>query len=210
MHLLITAGPTHEAIDPVRFIGNRSSGKMGFALAEAAIAAGHEVTLIAGPVHLPTPEGVTRVDVTSAADMFDAVERTLNDHPIGCAILCAAVADFTPATTAGQKIKKTGKDKMSIELVPTKDILGSMRDPLGFTGTLVGFAAETTDVLTYASDKLTRKRCDFIVANDVSQPGIGFDSNDNAVTVLGKDGPQWSASGSKRDLATRIIATVAG
>lgn len=206
LRVLITAGPTHEAIDPVRFIGNRSSGKMGFALAEAALAAGHEVTLIAGPVKLPTPAGVRRIDVTSAAEMYAAVASNLGANDL--AILCAAVADFTPAHPASQKIKKSGADTMSIELVRTRDILGSMREPLGFTGTLVGFAAETENLNANATDKLVRKGCDFLVANDVSIPNSGFESDNNSVTLLSRSGEVFSATGTKRELAIRIIEEI--
>ncbi len=203
LRVLITAGPTHEAIDPVRFIGNRSSGKMGFALADAAVAAGHEVTLIAGPVNLPTPAGVHRVNVTSAAEMYAAVSSNIST--IDLAILCAAVADFTPADPAQQKIKKSGQDTMTLQLVPTQDILGSMREPLGFTGTLVGFAAETENLIANAQDKLLRKSCDFLAANDVSIPNSGFESDNNSVTLLSRNGEVFTASGAKRELATRII-----
>jgi len=206
LRVLITAGPTHEAIDPVRFIGNRSSGKMGFALAEAAVAAGHEVTLIAGPVKLSTPAGVHRIDVTSAAEMYSAVASNLS--AIDTAILCAAVADFTPVDPARQKIKKSGADTMTLELVRTSDILGSMREPLGFIGTLVGFAAETENLITNATDKLLRKGCDFLVANDVSIANSGFESDNNSVTLLSRCGEVFSAAGSKRELAIRIIEEV--
>lgn len=180
MRLLITAGPTREPIDPVRFLSNRSSGRMGYALAEAAHAAGHEVILISGPVSIPPPSGVRLVRIETAREMFDAV-RT---HLPGCqaAIFSAAVADYRPKNIAGQKMKKTS-ETLTLELERTEDILGSVRSQFGFQGFLVGFAAETENLIAHAQDKLTRKGCDLIIANDVSQSGIGFDSVENEVTL---------------------------
>lgn len=186
MRLLITAGPTREPIDPVRFLSNRSSGRMGYALAEAALAAGHEVLLISGPVTLPAPSGVQLIRVETAREMYDAV-RT---HLPGCtaAIFSAAVADYRPTQAASQKIKKSATT-LTLELERTEDILGSVRSQFGFHGFLVGFAAETENLIAHAQDKLLRKGCDLIIANDVSQSGIGFDSTENEVTLcfpLGK------------------------
>lgn len=180
MRLLITAGPTREHIDPVRFLSNRSSGRMGYALAGAAHAAGHEVILISGPVSIPPPSGVRLVRIETAREMFDAV-RT---HLPGCraAIFSAAVADYRPKNIAGQKMKKTS-ETLTLELERTEDILGSVRSQFGFQGFLVGFAAETENLIAHAQDKLTRKGCDLIIANDVSQSGIGFDSVENEVTL---------------------------
>ncbi len=180
MRFLITAGPTREPIDPVRFLSNRSSGRMGYALAEAAREAGHEVVLISGPVTIPSPEGVQLVHVETAREMFDAVKIYLS----GCdaAIFSAAVADYRPVHFAAQKMKKTS-DKLTLELERTEDILGSVRSELGFRGFLVGFAAETENLIAHAMEKLERKGCDMIVANDVSQAGIGFDSAENEVTL---------------------------
>ena len=144
MKILITAGPTREAIDPVRFLTNRSSGKMGYAIADAAVHAGHQVLLVSGPTNLDVPAGVDFIPVESAAEMYEVVARYL--PKMGAAFFAAAVADFTPAEISSQKIKKSG-EKMVLELVKTKDILGSARDPLGFEGFLVGFAAETREVL---------------------------------------------------------------
>lgn len=186
LHFLITAGPTREAVDPVRFLSNRSSGKMGFAIAQAAAEAGHRVTLVAGPVALATPPGVVRCDVESADDMFRAVASVIAEAsaPVDVAILAAAVADYRPVAVAAQKIKKHA-GRLTLELERTRDILGSLRaPPLGFTGVLIGFAAETENVLAHARDKLLRKGCDLIVANDVSRPGIGFDAADNEVTLV--------------------------
>ncbi len=180
MRLLITAGPTREPIDPVRFLSNRSSGRMGYALAEAACEAGHEVVLISGPVALAAPEGVTLIQVETAREMFDAVQL----HLSGCAaaIFSAAVADCRPVHVGAQKLKKAAA-KLTLELERTEDILGSARTQLGFHGFLVGFAAETENLIANAQEKLLRKGCDMIVANDVSQAGIGFDSAENEVTL---------------------------
>ncbi|HEX2749753.1 MAG TPA: phosphopantothenoylcysteine decarboxylase [Verrucomicrobiales bacterium] len=206
MHFLITAGPTREAIDPVRFLSNRSSGRMGFALAGAAAAAGHAVTLIAGPVHLDTPAGVSRVDVTSAQEMYEAVR----DHlpAAQTAIFSAAVADYRPAHPETQKIKKSS-ESMTLTLERTPDILGSVRSVFGWRGFLIGFAAETENLLHHARGKLERKGCDLLVANDVSRPGSGFDSTENEVTLLFRDGtvrelPRMS----KEALASLIVAEV--
>ncbi len=185
LHFLVTAGPTREAIDPVRFLSNHSSGKMGFAIAQAAAEAGHRVTLVAGPVALPTPTGVLRQDVVTADDMFHAVKTAIADAttPVDVAVLAAAVADYRPVRVAAQKIKKHD-DRLVLELERTRDILGSLRKPLGFEGVVIGFAAETENLIENALDKLNRKGCDLIVANDVSQPGIGFESADNEVTLV--------------------------
>lgn len=185
--LLISAGPTFEVIDPVRFIGNRSSGKMGFALAAEAARRGAQVILAAGPVALPTPQGVTRIDYESAAQLAEIVLAAQQRGDLDGIVMTAAVADFTPTQPATQKIKKRAQgERMSIELAPTLDILaelgqrrGTERRPL-----LVGFAAETQNVLAYAKDKLARKRCDVIIANDVSESGSGFGAEHNRVTIV--------------------------
>ena len=181
MHILVTAGPTREAIDPVRFISNRSSGKMGYQLAAAFALEGHHVLLVSGPTALDVPTGVDFLPVESAADMHEAVAHHLGRCDI--AVFAAAVADFTPAAVMPHKIKKTGA-VMNLELVRTPDILGAARVPLGFAGTLVGFAAETQNLATNARDKLTRKGCDLIIANDVSKPDSGFDSDHNEVILV--------------------------
>jgi phosphopantothenoylcysteine synthetase/decarboxylase len=201
MKVLITAGPTREPIDPVRFLSNRSSGKMGYALAEAAVALGHEVILISGPVHLPPPGGAVTIHVETARDMFEAVHNRLADCQI--AIFSAAVADYRPASPSLQKIKKEHAT-LTLKLERTEDILGSARSVFGFTGYLVGFAAETENLIGHAQSKLQRKGCDLVIANDVSQPGIGFDSSENAVTLC-------FASGETRTLAQQCkqaLATV--
>ena len=203
MHFLITAGPTREALDPVRYLSNRSSGRMGFALAAAAAAAGHEVTLIAGPVALDTPAGVQRVDVVSAQEMYDAVRE--RQPGADAAIFSAAVADYRPAQVAVQKIKKSA-ETMTLTLERTPDILGSVRSVVGWRGVLVGFAAETENVIANARAKLERKGCDVMVANDVSQPGIGFDAAENEVTLLTAGGEETLPRMSKEALARVIIA----
>jgi phosphopantothenoylcysteine decarboxylase/phosphopantothenate--cysteine ligase len=206
MHILITAGPTREAIDPVRFLSNRSSGRMGFALATAAVRAGHSVTLIAGPVHLTSPPGVTRVDVTSAGEMFEAVKSAIGGAD--AAIFAAAVADYRPVNPAAQKIKKSAAT-LTLTLERTPDILGSVRHEFGWRGTLVGFAAETENVAGHAREKLERKGCDLIVANDVSGAGIGFDSADNEVSLIYRDGSvgNWPRM-TKDAVADRLIAEI--
>lgn len=180
MRLLITAGPTREPLDPVRYLSNRSSGKMGYALAQAACEAGHEVVLITGPVVLPAPPGAQLVRVETAHQMFEAVRARLSTCQ--AAIFAAAVADYRPAAAAAQKIKKSAS-RLTLELERTEDILGSARTLFGYRGFLAGFAAETRDLRAHAHEKLARKGCDLIIANDVSQPGIGFDSEENEVIL---------------------------
>jgi phosphopantothenoylcysteine decarboxylase/phosphopantothenate--cysteine ligase len=179
-HVLITAGPTWEPIDPVRYIANRSSGKQGFAIAAAAAEAGARVTLVAGPVHLPTPAGVERVDVESAREMADAVTQAL---PADIAVMVAAVADWRPVSVAGEKIKKRGAAPAPLQLTENPDILATLaaspqRPPL-----LIGFAAETERVIEHAKEKRLRKQVDWIIANDVSGDVMGGDAN--AVHIVG-------------------------
>lgn len=199
--VMITAGPTQEAIDPVRFISNHSSGKMGYALAEAARDAGAEVILISGPVKLACPERVTRVDVLSAQDMLDAVMQQIDQADIF--IASAAVADYRPAQVAQQKIKKNN-DSMSIELIKNPDIVAAVaaRENKPYT---VGFAAETQDVENYARGKLQKKNLDIIIANDVSNTEIGFNSENNAVTLITADSTQVMPMASKQQLGRQII-----
>jgi len=180
--VLVNAGPTAEPIDPVRVITNRSSGKMGFAIAEAAARRGAEVVLVAGPVSLPTPHGVQRIDVETALEMREAVLAALPRATI--AILAAAVADYTPARTEAVKMKREKKAALSLELVRSPDILAEVvANRAGRT--VVGFAAETNDLLANARAKLARKGCDLIVANDVSRADIGFDVDRNEVVIVG-------------------------
>ena len=184
--LLVSAGPTFEDIDPVRFIGNRSSGKMGFAIAAAAAERGAEVVLVAGPVHLQTPANVQRIDVRSAADMLGAVMAGL---PCDAYIGAAAVADFTPSAVAADKLKKApGQDTLTIELARTRDILAEVAAHVLRPRLVVGFAAETTEVEAHARGKLEDKRLDLICANRVGIAGGGFEGDDNALVVLGRDG----------------------
>jgi phosphopantothenoylcysteine decarboxylase/phosphopantothenate--cysteine ligase len=185
--VLITAGPTHEAIDPVRYIGNRSSGKMGFAVAEAAARRGAAVTLVAGPVALPTPEGVERIDVSSAEEMHAAVMQRAGEKDI--CVLSAAVADFTPAQPAFEKIKKSeaNADGMRIDLRRTPDILRSLGGRKGGM-TLVGFALETENERANAERKLREKNADMIVLNNPRTPGAAFGSDTNVATLIFADG----------------------
>ena len=202
MKFLITAGPTREAIDPVRYLTNRSSGRMGYALAGAARHEGHQVILISGPTVLDVPESVDFIQVESAQDMYEAVRDMLRG--VDVAILCAAVADYRPVAATEQKIKKN-EERLLLELERTPDILGSMRSDFGYKGVLVGFAAETQNVLDYAREKLQRKGCDMIVANDVSRPGIGFDSRENEVTLITADSTEPLPRETKEWVAMRIV-----
>jgi phosphopantothenoylcysteine synthetase/decarboxylase len=204
---LITAGPTREAIDPVRYLSNRSSGRMGYALAAAAARQDHQVLLISGPTSLEVPAGVDFLPVESAREMFEAVENHL--HTADAALFAAAVADYRPATVPDRKIKKSG-ETLTLELVRTPDILGSARSRFGFRGTLVGFAAETENLETNARDKLARKACDLIVANDVSRRDIGFDSSQNEVLLVFPEHSQPLAKDDKEHLAYHILDAVIG
>lgn len=184
-HVLVTAGPTREPIDPVRYISNRSSGKMGYALAEAARRRGAMVTLVSGPTSLPLPAGVEVARINTAAEMFDAVMQRAPQNQV--VIKAAAVADFAPASVAPEKIKKNDRDELTLTLKKNPDILRSLATvkPRPF---VVAFAAETTSVEKNAREKLERKDADLIVANDVSDASIGFDSEQNEVIVIGRDG----------------------
>jgi len=204
MKWLITAGPTREPIDPVRFLSNRSSGKMGYALAEAAAAAGGEVVLITGPTRLDPPEGVKTVPVVTSDEMFEAVHGHL--HHVDIALLAAAVCDFKPATVASQKLKK--QDGLpQIEWMPTRDILASLGaiHPRPFF--LGGFAAETREVAAHARKKLEQKGCDLIMANDVSRTDIGFEGDENELTLFFRDRePLHLPRAPKAALAREIVA----
>lgn len=202
MRFLITAGPTREPIDPVRYITNRSSGRMGYSLAGAAVHEGHRALLISGPTALEIPAGVDFIPVETAQEMYEAVQRYSEDAD--AAILCAAVADYRPVHVPERKIKKH-EATMTLELERTPDILGSMRDVFGFRGVLIGFAAETHDVEQYAREKLWRKQCDLIVANDVSRRDIGFDSSQNEVALVGRDGVKRLEKAPKPQIALEII-----
>ena len=202
--VLITAGPTREAIDPVRYITNHSSGKMGYALAEAAAKQGATVTLVSGPVSLATPNKVNRIDVDSAQQMFDAVSANAAQHDIF--ISCAAVADYRPETIADQKLKKVdGKDDMTIQMVKNPDIVASVASMSEGRPFTVGFAAETQDVEKYARGKLERKNLDMICANDVSVEGQGFNSSSNELHLYWKDGDKSLPLDSKDTLGFQIL-----
>lgn len=202
--VLITAGPTREAIDPVRYISNHSSGKMGFALANAAAQLGAKVTLISGPVSLNTPAGVERINVASAQEMHAAVTTHAPNHD--AFISCAAVADYRPENVASQKLKKTeNNDQMTINMVKNPDIVATVANMTEQRPFTVGFAAETNDVATYARGKLVKKNLDMICANDVSVEGQGFNSNDNAITLFWSQGELALALESKEALSFKIL-----
>ncbi|KZN51268.1 bifunctional phosphopantothenoylcysteine decarboxylase/phosphopantothenate--cysteine ligase CoaBC [Pseudoalteromonas luteoviolacea] len=203
----ITAGPTREALDPVRYITNHSSGKMGYALAQAALALGATVNLISGPVNIAAPQDVNLTSVSSASEMHDAALKLapLSDIFIGC----AAVADYRAADIADQKIKKQG-DEMTLTLVKNPDIIASvaaLQDKRPYT---VGFAAETQDIQQYAQGKLKNKNLDMICANDVSQEGLGFNSDNNALTLFWENEQRTLPTSSKTELALTVIKAIAG
>ncbi len=208
--IVITAGPTYEKIDPVRFIGNYSSGKMGFALAEECAARGAEVTLVAGPVQMKTSHpAIHRIDVESCAEMYEATTAAFTEA--NAAILCAAVADFTPETTADTKIKREGDD-LVLRLKPTHDIaaaLGRMKQPHQH---LVGFALETNDETAHAQDKLRRKNLDFIVLNSLRDAGAGFRHDTNKVTIISdsdiKEYPLKSKAEVAKDIVDELVRVV--
>jgi phosphopantothenoylcysteine decarboxylase / phosphopantothenate---cysteine ligase len=200
--VVVTAGPTFEPVDPVRFLGNRSSGKMGFSLAVEAARRGARVVLVAGPVHLPTPSGVERIDVVTAREMEKAVHRVAPAADL--VIMTAAVADFRPSRPATEKIKRD-RGLAAIELEPNPDILAGLR-AVAPNAILVGFAAETADLEANARGKLERKKVDFLAANDVSRKDIAFDSEANEVTVFRRDGdPVFFARRPKAELAGALL-----
>jgi phosphopantothenoylcysteine decarboxylase/phosphopantothenate--cysteine ligase len=202
--ILVTAGPTHEAIDPVRYIANRSSGRQGFAIAAAAADLGAEVTLIAGPVHLATPPGVARIDVETAREMQAEVEKAL---PVDAAILVAAVADWRAAQTPEQKIKKDGGTIPALSLTENPDILASLAAHAHRPKLLIGFAAETEKIVEHAQAKLTKKGCDWIVANDVSGDVMG--GANNAFHIVTKDGVDSWPESAKDVIARKLMEKVA-
>ena len=204
-HVLVTAGPTHEPIDPVRYIANRSSGKQGFAIARAAAEAGARVTLVAGPVDQPTPRGVTRVDVETAREMLAAVEAAL---PADVAIMVAAVADWRVASESGQKIKKDGSGAPEpLPLAENPDILATLAISAKRPNLLVGFAAETEKVVEHARDKLARKGCDMIVANDVSGDVMG--GARNSIHLVTADNVESWEDLPKEIVASRLVERIA-
>jgi phosphopantothenoylcysteine decarboxylase / phosphopantothenate---cysteine ligase len=203
--VLITAGPTQEPLDAVRYLSNRSSGKMGYAIAEDAAARGARVILVSGPVALPEPAGVEVIHAQTARQMFDAVMKHLDESTI--IVKAAAVADYYRASAPHHKVKKTAA-RMSIELDPTVDILAELGRKKG-DRLLIGFAAETEDLIAEARRKLESKNCDMIVANLVSQDGIGFDSNDNEVVLITRNAdPVPVRRAPKKQIATRILDEV--
>jgi phosphopantothenoylcysteine decarboxylase/phosphopantothenate--cysteine ligase len=208
--VVITAGPTREAIDPVRYISNYSSGKMGYALAQAAADAGAKTILISGPTALKTPEHVRRIDVISADEMLqasmDAVYKQANSCDIF--IASAAVADFKPVAIAPHKIKKNDQHSMTLEMVKNPDIVATIAAQANAPFT-VGFAAETQQLLEHAKSKLAKKQLDIIIANDVSNSDIGFDSDNNALTIVTKNDVFIMSQKSKKQLAVDIISYIA-
>ena len=211
LHIAITAGPTREPLDPVRYLSNHSSGKMGYALAAVAAELGAQVTLISGPVNLPTPEGVTRIDVETAVEMHATGRRLATECDLF--IGCAAVADYRAEAPAEHKIKKrVDEDGLTLKLIKNPDIIAditAMRDAAGGRPFVVGFAAETRDLESYARDKLERKRLDMIVANNVATQGLGFGADHNAALLLWRDGDGEGGEDlppqPKRELARMII-----
>lgn len=203
MKFVVTAGPTREPLDPVRFLSNRSSGKMGYAIASAALETGQDVTLISGPVTLPPLASVEHVSVVSSDEMYKAVHAALP----GCDVLvmCAAVADYKPARVTRQKIKKTNR-ALSLHLVPTRDILKSLPPRRDYF--VVGFAAETNDLEKHARGKLRHKNCDMIVANDVSRRAIGLESDENAVTIFFRDGKSETISRTSKKKVARMLVKI--
>ncbi|MCL4106039.1 UNVERIFIED_CONTAM: hypothetical protein GTU68_058345 [Idotea baltica] len=204
--IVISAGPTREALDPVRYISNHSSGKMGFALARAAVDAGARTVLVSGPVTLDTPAHVARIEVESAVQMLEQCAEQCEDADIF--IACAAVADYRPAETQTQKIKK-GAEHISLALVRNPDIVATIASSANRPFT-VGFAAETRDVEAYAREKMEKKGLDMIVANDVSQRDIGFNSDDNEVSVIWPTGEKSLPLSGKATIAKQIINLIAG
>jgi phosphopantothenoylcysteine decarboxylase/phosphopantothenate--cysteine ligase len=208
-HVMVTAGPTVEDLDPVRFITNRSSGRMGYAMAEAARDRGARVTLISGPVNLPHPENVETVNVRSTREMLEAVMSRL--HDVTVFIGSAAVADFRPASRAEQKIKKEGRKTITVELEETEDIIAAVgASPNRERRVVAGFAAESQSLLEYAERKLREKGLDLIVANDITRADAGFGAENNAATILKRDGSRVELPlQSKRALADRTLDEIA-
>jgi phosphopantothenoylcysteine decarboxylase/phosphopantothenate--cysteine ligase len=196
---LITAGPTREAIDPVRYISNRSSGKMGYAVAEAALDAGHDVILISGPVNFAPPRNTKFISVSTSDEMFDAVHQHADSSDV--CVLCAAVADYKPAEVSPVKIKKCAA-QVSLELIPTRDILQSLGQRHNRQFLLVGFAAETDHIEANATKKLREKNCDIIVANDVR---IGMETDENELLILFRNGETKKISRAPKTFLAREL-----
>jgi phosphopantothenoylcysteine decarboxylase/phosphopantothenate--cysteine ligase len=204
--VLITVGGTREAIDPVRFISNHSSGKMGFAVAEAAAARGASVTVVAGETKVAPPENVKVIRAVSAKEMHDAVMRELPDATVF--VGAAAVADYAPVNAADAKIKKDGRDTMTLELQKTPDILADVAKNRHNGLIVVGFAAETNNVVEYARSKMAKKGLDIVVANDITKEGAGFNTDTNIATILTNDSEDELPLMSKRELADRLLDRV--
>jgi phosphopantothenoylcysteine decarboxylase/phosphopantothenate--cysteine ligase len=203
VRFLVTAGPTREPIDPVRYISNRSSGKMGYAIAEAALTEGHDVTLISGPASVEPPRNANLIPVSTSDEMFEAVHRHADKCDI--CVLCAAVADYKSANVSSTKIKKRDA-KFSLELIPTRDILDSLGHKQDRQFILVGFAAETDHVEENAAKKLRAKNCDIIVANNVSGADSGMESDVNEVIILVRDGEKRKISRApKKNIARDLV-----
>ena len=200
MKFVVTAGPTREPIDPVRFLSNRSSGKMGYAIAAAALESDHDVVLISGPVNLAPPAGAKLVNVITSDEMYAAVHEAVRDGDV--LVMGAAVSDYKPARVAKTKIKKCDEN-FSLDLIPTRDVLKSLPRSRNFF--VVGFAAETNDVEEHARAKLATKNCDMIVANDVSDPTIGMESDENAVTILSRNGEIEKISRASKKIIARAL-----
>jgi phosphopantothenoylcysteine decarboxylase/phosphopantothenate--cysteine ligase len=203
VRFVVTAGPTREAIDPVRFISNRSSGKMGYAIAEAALARKHDVTLISGPASIAPPRGAKNVLITTSDELDDAVHRAVRECDV--LVMCAAVSDYKPAARSVRKIKKR-KTPFALKLIPTRDILASL--PKRRRYLVVGFAAETHDLTSNARKKLRAKNCDAIVANDVSGSETGMESDENEVTIFFRDGEAKKILRAKKLIIARELVKI--
>lgn len=203
LRVMVTAGPSREALDPVRYISNRSSGKMGYAIAQAAQKRGAEVTLLSGPVAIEAPQGVKLVPFTTTQELLDRASELAQEQDL--LIQAAAPADYRAKEVASQKIKKQGGEPMTFTLVENPDVAATLGKAKRSGQVFVGFAAETNDVLAHARDKLARKNLDMIVANDVTRPGAGFDVDTNIVTLITKDGQEALPMMSKAEVAQRIL-----
>ena len=203
LRVMVTAGPSREALDPVRYISNRSSGKMGYAIAQAAQKRGAEVTLLSGPVAIEAPQGVKLAPFTTTQELLDRASELAQEQDL--LIQAAAPADYRAKEIAPQKIKKQGGEPMTFTLVENPDVAATLGKAKRSGQVFVGFAAETNDVLAHARDKLARKNLDMIVANDVTRPGAGFDVDTNIVTLITKDGQEALPMMSKAEVAQRIL-----
>jgi phosphopantothenoylcysteine decarboxylase / phosphopantothenate---cysteine ligase len=203
VRFVVTAGPTREAIDPVRFISNRSSGKMGYAIAAAALAKKHSVTLISGPASIAPPRGAKTISITTADELHAAVRRAIRECDV--LVMCAAVADYKPAAISTQKTKKR-KGAFALKLVPTRDILASLSKHRDYL--VVGFAAETHDLRWNAQKKLRAKNCDAIVANDVSGSETGMESDENEVEIFFRNGESEKLSRASKTIIARALVKI--